>query len=321
MFASQFVMPPLSRRQFLALASALPATELCAQRIGGGGWAIHGTDPIELLFQERRVSSYHAGLREGLPFLDPLVGPGGASLTAPPLPPQEGKRLPGQGLWFSLTDLNGYDFRPGTHLQPGEESAGRILHKGLNGVQIQSQEITLRTKSEWLDARDEMRRVCSDRRVIRFSHRHEGILVVDCQIELMADAGDLFIAAETEGFWSLRLTAGLIAPSAEVKWSNSVGQRDEAVFGAAAEWVRGEGKDAKGKPAGIALFCHPTNPGHPSLWRSGPEGAVSASPFPDNLIVRNGDTLLFRYRAALHAGELSEEAHRKLQESFAYLQF
>src|SRR5690606_13469463 len=139
-----------------------------------------------------------------------------------------------------------------------------IVHKGMNGVHIQGTAIAIRTKSEWIDAEDETRRICSDRRETTLFHREDGSLVVDLLLELTADAGDLAIGAETEGVWAIRLTPGLAWQTEGVALRNGAGLVDAAVPGARAEWVSCQGKDAKGAAAGVAMLDHPANSGHPA---------------------------------------------------------
>lgn len=298
------------------LATLGPAAKAGAQLIGGdAGWSIRGTDPVEIFHGERRVVSYHAGRKEGLPFLDPVVGPGGASFTAPEATP-DGAAVAGRGMWLALGDANGYDFRPG--VRDPDHPRGRIVHKGLNGVHIQGSAIAIRTKSEWLDAEDETRRICSDRREITLFHRGDGSLVVDSLLELMADAGDLAIGGETEGLWSIRLTPGLAWKAEGVALRNGEGLADAAVSGARSGWVSCQGKDAKGAAAEVAMFDHPANPGHPTAWTVGEAGLLAANPFPDlPRIVPNGESLVFRYRTVFFKGKIDGSDLAKAYESFS----
>ncbi len=308
-------MPSPSRRRFLALAALAPVAKAGAQLVGGGGWSIRGTDPIELFHGERRVAAYRPGLEEGLPFLDPVVGPGGTSYTAPPAKREDGGTVSGHGMWFALGDANGRDFRPG--VRDPDRPRGRIVHKGLNGVHIQGTAISIRTKSEWLDAEDGTRRICSDRRETTLLHRGEGSLVVDSQLELMADAGDLSIAEETDGLWSIRLAPGLAWPAEGVVLRNGEGLAGAAASGARSGWVCCQGKDAKGEPAGVAMFGHPANPGHPAAWMAGAAGLLAANPFAEGRVVPNGDSLVFRYRALFFQGGLEADELGKAYEAFA----
>ena len=141
------------------LASVVPTGRALAQLIGHseGEWSVRGTDPIEIYRGDRRITAYHAGFATGVPFFDPVVGPSGKSFTAPASPkPAEEVFVP-TGLWFSLGNVNGYDFHPepGGAL-PSARNRGRILHKGMNGVLIKNSAIVIRTKSEWMGVLEAM---------------------------------------------------------------------------------------------------------------------------------------------------------------------
>ncbi len=308
-------MPPFSRRRFLMLATLAPVSEVGAQLIGnGGGWSIRGTDPIELFHGERRVASYRSGGEAGLPLIDPVVGPTGGLYTAAM---EKGEAT---GLFFALGDANGFDFRSGS---ASGRPPGRILHKGMNGVLIKGPVIAIRTKSEWLDAADETKRICSDRRELSFTYREDGSLVIDFALELAADAGDLALGVETEGAWSIRLAPGLAwkggGESSALR--NAEGLADAAVSGARSNWVACQGKEAKGEAAGVALFDHPANPDHPAAWTFGEGGLVSANPFGEGSdaprLVPNGESLFFRYRAIFFKGGIDGIDPAKAWEAFA----
>jgi len=193
-------MSSFTRRRFVQLATLVPVAEAGAQLIGtgGGGWSIRGTDPIEIFHGERRVTAYHAGYEQGLPHFDPVVGPNGKSFTA--AENQEGRVARPGGLSFALGDVNGYDFRrragvaSGLPLKPGV-----ILHKGMNGVLVKGPAVVIRTKAEWFDAADPIRRICSDKREFTLFYREDGSLVIETVLELRADAGDLEIGPEDVG--------------------------------------------------------------------------------------------------------------------------
>ncbi len=318
-------MSPISRRRFLAFASVAPATGVDAQWIGQAGWSIRGTNPIEIYHGERRITAYHAGYAEGLPFFDPVVGPGGAVFTASASDGggkgKSGATPRATGLWFALDGVNGHDFRGA----PGEGRArGRILHKGMNGVLIQGSAIAIRTKSEWMDGGDPARRICSDRREFTLFYRDDGSLVIEASIELIADAGDLEIDPGGEGGWSLRLVPSLAwaGKADEVALRNGEGLADALVPGARAKWVACQGQDAKGRPAGVAVLDHPANPGHPAGWTMGEDGLLAATAFPEAAsgaphAVPNGESRFFRYRTLFHRGATDVGALGEAWEAFA----
>lgn len=354
-------MSVFTRRDLLMLACLAPAGHAAAQLIGhsDGEWTIRGTDPIEFYRGDRRVTAYHSGMDAGIPYFDPIVGPSGKSFTAA-ASPAEKSAVPATpaasstptGLWFSLGDVNGYDFHP---VPPGVDAAGKkrghIIHRGMNGVLIKGAAIVIRVKSEWMELELPERRLCSDQREFTLYHREDGSLVISAVIELMADAGDLEIGPEATGAWSLQLGPGLVWKAGDKNrhLSNSEDVAGSDTIGARADWLICQGLDAGNLPGGVAVLDHPENPGFPARWTVADSGLVSANPFeprPDGAAgvsvetdqdeagangrtfrlraragqqdvprtVRNGESVVFRYRTIFFSGK-AEAA--QIPEAFA----
>jgi hypothetical protein len=313
-----------TRRRFLILAGLAPLARAEAQLIGRREeWSVQGTDPVEIFHGERRIVAYRAGFDRGLPFLDPVVGPTGGAYTAPQGKGKPETGDPRGGAWFSLGRVNGYRFHQ-TAGGPGEGiKAGRIVHRSLNGVLIKGPSILIRTKSEWRDYDDPTRRIASDQREITLYYREDGSLALDLALELIADAGDLEIAAEPEGAWFVRAHPGLVGEEgAETReQGNSEGLSGAAVAGAKAKWLVCQGTEAKGETAGLAILDHPSNPGHPAAWTVRGDGLIAANPFADAAaaprVVPNGESIRFRYRTIFFRGPAEGVDLAKAYEAFA----
>lgn len=296
-------MHSFSRRKALAAIASLPGAA-AAQLIGNreGAWSIRGTDPVEIFFGERRITAYHAAYQEGLPRLEPIVGPTGRNVVAGSVMDKP-VASPPAGAYFSFEHLGGLRF-PGF----GGGGSGRILHKGMNGVFIRGDVLTIRTKSEWQEVVAGGRRIASDRRETTLFYREEGTLVIDVSVELMADAGDLEIPGETRGGWFFTLAPGLRwTADGDVSLHNAEGKAGAEVVGSASTWISIEGKDSEGAPCGIAIFDHPKNPGTPARWDLETPGLVGANAFGRKdaapTVVPNGESLHFRYRNLIFSGD------------------
>lgn len=335
-------MSVFSRRELLMLASLVPAGRAAAQLIGhsDGEWTIRGTDPIEFYRGDRRVTAYHSGMAAGLPYFDPIVGPSGKSFTAAATAATDPAEM-AAGLWFSLGNVNGYDFHPHpADKESAERKRGRIVHRGMNGILIRESAIVIRVKSEWMERELPERRLCSDQREFTLYHRGDGALVISAVVELIADAGDLEIGPEETGAWTMKLGPGLSWKEADKNrhLSNSEGLAGPDAIGARADWLICQGLDAGNLPGGVAVLDHPGNPGFPARWTVAGSGLVSANPFaprPDGAAgfsaktdqdeagasgrtfrlraragqqdvprtVRNGESVIFRYRTILFSGK------------------
>lgn len=308
-----------------------------------GEWSIRGTDPIEIYRGDRRVTAYHAGFATGVPFFDPVVGPSGKSYTAPAAAKAGEQGVVPTGLWFSLGSVNGYDFHPASGASaPSQKKRGRIIHRGMNGVLIKGSAMVIRVKSEWIEAELPERRICSDQREFTLFHRDDGSLAISAVIELIADAGDLEIGVEPIGAWSLHVGPGLAWKAGDKNRHLTCSEElsGDEVAGKRAKWLICQGLDAGNLPGGIAVLDHPENPGFPSQWTIEGSGLISANPFaarplpaPEPAagdegttkdsaepgrgfrlrakagqydlprIVRNGESVFFRYRTIFFAGQ------------------
>lgn len=311
---------------FLTLITASGAS---AQVLGdvAQGWSIQGTDPIEIVFGGRLVTRYHAGYGEGKPYFYPIMGPSGENLTRHwPMNEtfeDEEKSHPFQrGMWYGLGDVEGYDFwhtpddKDGGAGDDRDKRFGVIRHKGMNGVMIKGPTITIKTKSDWLDGGDAEKRICSDERAFTFFYREDGSLALDVTLRLIADAGDIRIGDAEEAGWAIRTipTLRLRGQVAKGHIRTSEGDEDGEAIGKRAAWVDCYGSDRAGNPVGIAIFDHPENLHYPTWWLVKDYGLIAANPFArgsveeggserrGETVIRNGESLNFRYRTIFHQG-------------------
>ena len=312
---------------FVVIGLIFPVAGLNAQILGstGGGWSMRGTDPIEIYFGDKLVTNYHAGYEEGKPYFYPIMGPAGVNMVRD-RPGKEGAKGEGadrsllHGMWYGLSNVNGFDFWDFTgDRSPSEKdmAVGIIRHKGMNGVMIKGPTITFKTKSDWLEAADPVRRICSDQREFTLFYREDGSLVIDLTLTLIADAGDITIGDQVEGGWAIRTIFPLPLKEAGAKGHmiNREGPTDAEAPGKRSAWLDTSGIDRAGNTVGIAMLDHPSNFRHPALWYAGDHGLFGANSFghgdveevaSDNAgekVIPNGESLIFRHRAIFHQGD------------------
>lgn len=305
-----------------ALALLVPLTS-SAQIGSSGGWSIRGSDPIQIYFGDKHVTSYHAGDEEGKPFFYPVIGPTGENLTRhwpmdDSFDDEERDHIHQRGMWYGLGNVNGFDF---WHFY-GDESKkdktfGVIKHKGMKGVQMSSNDIRFQTKSEWLSYDDQDKRILSDEREFRLFYTDAGDLVVDVTLKLIADNGDVTIHDDKEGAWSIRTIPSLRLEGEHAKGHivNNDGITGKDAWGKRAKWVDYYGVDRAGKGVGIAIFDHPENLRHPTWWHARHYGLFTANPFGQgnfeketekgagDYTIKNGESETFRYRTIFHTGD------------------
>lgn len=310
-----------------------------AQILGssGGGWSIRGTDPIEILYDGKQVTNYQSGYDAGKPYFYPIIGPSGENMTRhwpmnEDYADEERDQNHHRGMWYGLGNVNGFDFwRSAGDETQKNRAFGVIVHRGLNGVSIKGRTLTLRTKSDWVQAANREKRVCSDRREFTLFYREDRSLVIDLTLTLLADAGEVIIVDDKEGAWAIRTLPTLRWKGKVAKghFRNSEGLTDGEVSGKRASWVDVSGPDRAGNAVGIAMLDHPSNPNHPTSWIAGDNGLFAANPFgpgksesetPETAgqtTIPNGESLIFRYRTIFHAGDASVAKIAEAFEAFS----
>jgi len=337
-------LPPFPfRATLLALSLSwiiAGASPVFSQTIGNsdGGWAMQGTDPIEISYGGKLVTTYNAGVDAGKPYFYPLIGPTGENMTRH-WPMEDGHdeeekdHVHHRGLWYGLGNVNGLDFWH-SPLDPSKKdhTFGMIQHQGMNGVTMSQDGLTFKVKSAWLAYDDPDKKVMSDAREFRLFFREDGALVIDLTLSLVADAGDVIIKDDKEGAWSIRTlpTLRLEGPVAKGSSVNSEGVTGKDVWGKRATWVDFSGPDRAGRPVGIAILDHPKNLRHPTWWHARHYGLVTANPFGQgnfekasgaaadsgNYTIKNGETLTFKYRTIFHHGDAAAAKIADAAEAF-----
>lgn len=106
----------------------------------------------------------------------------------------------------------------------------------------------------------------------------------------------------------------------------SDGKTGEAVWGTRGPWMALTGT-VEGETVTLAIFDHPSNPGHPTRWHARGYGLFSANPFGQKgfdpgqaaapVTLAAGQALRFRHRIHIHSGHLSREALQREYDRFA----
>jgi hypothetical protein len=89
--------------------------------------------------------------------------------------------------------------------------------------------------------------------------------------------------------------------------------------GQTARWVVYQGTAANGRPAAVAMFDHPNNPRHPSLWQSRAHYPYLNPSFTckEDYTLPAGETLTLRYGVLVHDGSIDAEGVEQRWKAFA----
>ena len=247
------------------------------------------------------------------PYCYPLIGPGDVAMTRNwPMknaPDEEHDHKHHRSLWFAHGAINGHDF------WSEDKDFGKTVHERFTAVKSGADAGVIQEHNQWVTADGKV--VCTDNRTLRiYAPRSLGERLIDFEITLNADHGELTLGDTKEGTMAVRLaeTMRLKGKVGKGHIVNSAGVRDDKTWGKLAEWCDYYGP-VEGKTVGIAIFDHPQNPRHPTWWHVRDYGLFAANPFgqhdferlPDktagNLVVPAGKSITFRYRFYLHEGD------------------
>jgi len=255
-------------------------------------------------------ATFHHGEGDRVPFLWPVLGPGGVEVTRA-YPMIEGRAGESSdhphhtSLWFAHGDVNGSDFwhdRDGARIVP----AGEVVVVEEDGA------ARVTSRHRWVTGEDVS--LLEEARTMTFQDL-EGGRAIDLDLRLTA-LEDVTFGDTKEGTFALRLHPAL-RPKGEVAAGtamNSEGDKD--IWGKRARWVDYWGPvphEGDARVLGVAVLDHPKNLRHPTWWHARDYGLVGANPFGVHHFERKpkgtgdyplakGETLRLRYRVLLHDG-------------------
>ena len=285
-------------------------------------------DRIDVAIGGQPFTSFYFGPEATKPYLHPLRTADGTVVTRGyPMEEIEGEQTDHRhhrGAWFSHGDVNSIDFWAN---EPEQRNRGMkkgiIAHRTIDSVKSGADSGSISATFDWNDLSG--RTLVSERRTMDF-RRVDGNNVVDFDIVLSAESDSVKFGDTKEGTFAVRIATELEEQHFRAKGiprtgtiTNAHGAKTEAnTWGKRSPWVDYAGTLA-GKPKGIAIFDHPTNPKHPTYWHVRGYGLFAANIFGEHdfyadasrdgsITVNKGETLRFRYRVVIHQGLGGSEA-------------
>ena len=273
----------------------------------------HTDTSLKVFDGETLITEYRTNSR--VPYLDPLLSPGGACLTRhwpmrDDAPTEEKDHPHHRAFWLSHGDVNGFDFW-------AWKGAGdpKIEHRGFSDSKAGGNSASFTVDLAWTAGGQTH---LLEKRTYSFTKSDSDSLEIQVASLLTAAEVDVTFGDTKEGFIALRMDRSLRLKGPEAKGHivNSEGLADMACWGKRANWVAFTGPDETGQPAVVALMDHPSNLRHPTWWHARDYGLLAANPFgihdfegkPDktlgNQILKKGDSLTFRYLVVLHHGSV-----------------
>ncbi len=314
----QVPFPPENFRHFDAEGRAagprfFPSLQIRPQ------WPLEGV--VHVHDANRPVTTYHfgpradeakqgpAGIRR--PFLYPVIGPDGWPLTefGKPHDPT-GSHAHHYSLWIAHSSVAGRDF--------WSEKGGAIAHAGIELLEDGPVFCRIVQKTKWIA---EGKEYLQDRRAWTVYCAGDGFRLIDLDLEVApAGAEPVELGKTTFGFLAVRVAQSMTVFDGGGEIVNAQGRRNEqAAHLERAAWIDQSGPVAPGEqgakegappPAkwnGIAMFDHPVNPNHPTVWHCRNDGWAGASVCAEGpRTLKPGEPLRLQYRILLHRGNAVE---------------
>lgn len=264
-------------------------------------------DHADVLLKGQPYTAFHYHSKWDKPFLHPVRTPGGVVVSrgypVSLLPGDSEDHAWHRGIWFGHGDINGEDF----WREQGREKTSWLVPHGVPRVSGAALTVLLHMHSAKAGI------IGSIRETFAFRPAGEAMLI-DAVIEVNADRGVPLKFGDTEdGGFAVRLREEF-RQDRGARLANSEGLTGtENIWGKPAKWVH-YSANVDGKPAGVAVFDHPSNPRHPTTWHARGYGLFAANPFGLRSFTGNktrdgSHTLLaggkqtFRYRVVVMDGE------------------
>jgi hypothetical protein len=215
------------------------------------------------------ITRYHFGAGLERPFLFPVIGPSGRSLTRMGHPHDPQTHSHHNSVWMSHADVGGVDFWSDRRL-------GVVRHKRVVKYEDEGEKSYLIAENEWVD---------KDGRVLLNETRQVSVVLLEGK-EWLLIIDSTFTAKDKPvtlgktpfGFIGVRMakTVGVNDGGGRIRNSEG-GVNEKGIFWKRARWVDYSGPIETGKIEGITLFDHPGNPNHPSSFHVRDDGWMGAS--------------------------------------------
>lgn len=269
-------------------------------------------DQVSYQCEGRELTRYHFGASLKRPFLYPVIGPSGLSLTLMGHPHDPEGHKHHYSFWVAHNDVNGVNFWADT-----EEAA--IVHRRIVAFEDGDESCYSVTQNDWIDGKKQALLRETRRITVYPLEKGEWMLVLD--LELSPDKTDVTFGANGFGVVSARVAKTLgVNDGGGVIRNSEGGVNEEAIFRKKARWVDYSGRITNDAVEGIALFDHPKNPNYPQPFHVRNDGWMGACLSHERpLTLKTGETMKLRYGLYVHADKPSVDAIEAIWSKFTAL--
>lgn len=277
-------------------------------------------DQASFRLDDQELTRYHFGPSLRRPFLFPVLGPEGRSLTRMGQPSDPHGHRHHNSVWISHSDVQGVNFW-------GDEGEGTIVTVAVERYEERDEpkpHASMLVSNDWRDADD--RTLLHERRQITVLPEDPSdanapwMILID--LELAAPGEQSVQLGETAfGIIGVRMARSIGVREGGGRLLNSEGQRnEEPMFRKPARWVDYSGPVTGNSTGGITLMDHPDNPHHPAPFHVRDEGWMGASlSLAGAITVAPDRPLRLRYGLWVHHGVPDRQTIDRAWSAFAEL--
>jgi len=263
----------------------------------------------------REIARYLFSPQDRRPFLYPVIGPSGKSLTRMGHPRDANSHSHHNSVWIAHNDVDGVSFWADT-------GKGRIVQKRIR-YEDADNEALIEAQNDWND--DSGKTLLKEVRTLRFRPQAGGqwLLVID--LVFTADK-PVTLGKTSFGPIAVRMAKTISVHDGGGTIRNSAGGVNEKeVFWKPAKWVDYSGPMPGPTPKrvieGITLMDHPTNPNYPNPYHVRDDGWMGASTtFAEARVIDKEKSLALRYGLWVHGGLPTAEDINGQFEAFAKIE-
>ncbi len=273
-------------------------------------------DQVSFQRDGQEITRYHFGSTLRRPFLYPVIGPAGRSLTRMGHPHDPVGHSHHNSIWVSHNDVNGTSF----WADRGKQS-GKIIHQRIEKLTDSDTDAHVTAVNAWIDDSSK-KTLLLERRRVNVTLLDKGEWFVTLDLELEPAKEDVMFGKTPFGLVAVRMAKTIGVRDGGGTIRNSAGQVDEKeVFWKPAKWVDYSGAITPKAIEGITLMDHPRNFNHPSVFHVRNDGWMGSSlTFNEALKLPAGKSLRLRYGFYIHAGQPSLAALEQRWAEFAKTQ-
>jgi len=246
----------------------------------------------------REIARYYFAKDLHRPFLYPLIGPSGKSLTRMGHPRDPNGHSHHNSCWVSHHDVGGVAF-----WNDAKTSEGRIVHLRVLRYEDANDEALIEVQNAWIDKVGLGKTLLEEQRAMRFRPQASGQWLLVLDITLAAPKESVTLGKTNFGFVGVRMAKTIGVHDGGGTIRNSQGAVNEPqVHEKPARWVDYSGPITPTAREGITLLDHPQNINHPSVFHVRDDGWMGAAlNFAAPHTIEPGKPLKLRYGLWIHA--------------------